>query len=96
MEQINQNQPGPNNNLVWAILTTVFCCVPLGIVAIVKAASVDGLWNSGRYEEAVKASEDAKKFSMYGAGCGLVLCLLYIAYMVFCFGLGILGGMSGW
>ena len=30
------------NNLVWAILTTLFCCLPLGIVSIVHAAKVDG------------------------------------------------------
>ena len=30
------------NNLVWAILATLFCCLPGGIVAIVYAARVDG------------------------------------------------------
>ena len=30
------------NNMVWAILTTLFCCLPFGIVSIVYAAQVDG------------------------------------------------------
>ena len=42
MEQ--QNKLCPDSNLVWAILCTVLCCLPLGIVAIVKAASVEKLW----------------------------------------------------
>ena len=37
----------PDNYLVWAILSTVFCCLPLGIVAIVKASKVDALWAQG-------------------------------------------------
>ena len=46
-------QPGqqppmkPDNNLVWAILSTILCCLPLGIVAIVYASKVDGLYNQG-------------------------------------------------
>ena len=32
----------PPNNLVWAILSTLFCCLPLGIVSIVYAAQVNG------------------------------------------------------
>jgi hypothetical protein len=27
----------PNNYLVWSILVTLFCCLPLGIVAIIKS-----------------------------------------------------------
>jgi hypothetical protein len=30
----------PDTNLVWAILCTVLCCLPLGIVSIIKATSV--------------------------------------------------------
>ncbi len=36
--------PPPDNNLVWAILVTVFCCLPLGIVSIVKSSQVNTLW----------------------------------------------------
>ena len=61
----------PETNLVWAILCTCLCCLPLGIVAILKATSVEKLWGQERYEEARRASEDAKKYSiilrfMYG------------------------------
>lgn len=31
----------PDNNLVWAILSTVLCCLPLGIVAIIKSTQVN-------------------------------------------------------
>ena len=33
----------PDNNLVWAILSTVLCCLPLGIVAIIKSTLVSVL-----------------------------------------------------
>lgn len=33
--------PKPNNNLALAIFTTVCCCLPFGIVAIIKASKVD-------------------------------------------------------
>ena len=35
---------------------------PSGIVAIVKSASVNGLWAQGRYAEAQAAADSAKKW----------------------------------
>lgn len=49
----------PPNYLVSAILVTLLCCLPFGVVAIIKASQVDSLWYTGRYEEAHKASKDA-------------------------------------
>src|SRR5690242_9892722 len=37
----------PPNHLVWSILTTLFCCLPLGIVSIIFAAQVNGKWQAG-------------------------------------------------
>ena len=37
----------PPNNLVWAILATILCCVPLGIVSIVYSAQVNSKWAVG-------------------------------------------------
>ncbi len=70
--------PKPNNYLVWAILSTLFCCLPLGIASIVFAAQVDGKYNSGDYVGARDASEKAKKFAMWGAIAGLVVLVLYV------------------
>lgn len=74
--------PAPDNNLVWAILSTLFCCLPLGIVAIVKASQVNGLWAQGQFDAAHKSSQDAKKFSIWAAAVGGVLIVLYIVFMV--------------
>lgn len=80
--------PAPDNNLVWAILSTLFCCLPLGIVSIVKAASVNSLWAQGQYAQAQKASEDAKKFAMWGAVAGVVVAVLYFFLIIVSAGAG--------
>ncbi|MCW2513281.1 MAG: Interferon-induced transrane protein [Mycobacterium sp.] len=70
----------PNNNLVWGILVTVLCCLPLGIVSIVKATQVSGLWGQGRYAEAQQAADDAKKFAIWGAIAGVVVGVIYLIF----------------
>ncbi|MGH3968721.1 MAG: CD225/dispanin family protein [Mycobacterium sp.] len=68
----------PDNNLVWAILTTVFCCVPLGIVSIVKSTQVSGLWGQGRFAEAQQSADDAKKWAIWAAIIGAIFHLIWI------------------
>ena len=74
--------PKPDNYLVWAILSTLFCCLPLGIASIVFAAQVDGKYNSGDYAGAQASSEKAKKFAMWAAIAGVVVAVLYIVLIV--------------
>ena len=74
--------PKPDNYLVWAILSTLFCCLPLGIASIVFAAQVDGKYNSGDYAGARESSEKAKKFATWGAIAGAVVVVLYILLIV--------------
>ena len=50
----------PDNHLVAAILTTLFCCLPFGIVSIVKSSQVNSKWQAGDYQGAIEASEEAK------------------------------------
>lgn len=69
----------PNNNLVLAIVSTVLCCLPLGIVAIVKAAEVNSKWATGDYAGAQKSADDAKRFSMIAIGIGAVVVVAYFA-----------------
>ena len=70
--------PPPPNHLVWAILSTLFCCLPLGVVSIVFAAQVNGKWNSGDVAGARDASKKARTFALWSAITGVVLALIYI------------------
>lgn len=70
-------QSKPDNNMVWAILCTLFCCLPFGIAAIVNAAKVDGLYRAGDYSAANEAADNAKKYTTYGAICGFIVFVLY-------------------
>lgn len=79
----------PDNNLVWAIICTVLCCLPLGIVAIIKSTKVKELWLQGDHAGAQKAADDAKKYSIWGMVAGGVLVILYIIFVVV---LGVAGG----
>jgi hypothetical protein len=78
----------PDNYLVWAILSTMLCCLPLGIVSIVKSSSVNTLWAQGQYDAARQASADAKKWAMWAAIVGLVAGALYVLLFL---GLGLAG-----
>jgi hypothetical protein len=67
----------PSNHLVFAILTTLFCCLPFGIVSIVKGSQVSGLWAQGRYAEAQQSSDSAKKWAMWALIAGIVIFVIY-------------------
>jgi len=68
----------PKSWLVESILLTLCCCLPIGIYCIVKASSVNSLWNCGRYEEAREASEKAKKWLIIGLIVGLIVNILSV------------------
>lgn len=72
----------PSNNLVWAILSTLFCCLPLGIVSIVFAAKVDGLWGSGQYDAAHEAAAKAKRWALISAAAFVAFVVLYVVLAV--------------
>lgn len=76
------NSPAISNNLVWAILATLFCCLPLGIVSIIHAAKVDGLVAAGNYAAAQEAADKAKSWALWAAGAFVVLMLLYVVFIV--------------
>ena len=80
--------PKPDNYLVWSILSTLFCCLPLGIASIVFAAQVDGKYNSGDYAGANEASAKAKKFATWAAIAGVVVIVLYIGLIAIAAGAG--------
>lgn len=72
-----QPNPRPKNWLVESILVTLFCCLPLGIVGIINAASVNSKYDSGNYDGALEASKQAGKWTKIGFWVGLVFLILY-------------------
>ncbi|MGE0217096.1 CD225/dispanin family protein [Mycolicibacterium sp.] len=72
-----QGAAQPSTYLVFAILTTLFCCLPFGVVSIVKASQVNGLWAQGRYADAQAASDAAKKWAIWSAVAGIVVAIIY-------------------
>lgn len=82
--QMGQGGPRPNipNHLVKAIITTLCCCLPLGIVAIVFAAQVNGKLDAGDYAGAQKTSDQASLWGNIAIGLGVLSWIIGIAIQV--------------
>ena len=80
--------PVPQNYLVFAILSTIFCCMPLGIPAIIFASQVNTKYVQGDYAGAEDASQKAKMWCFISFGVGLLLTVLYFASMLLSMVLG--------
>ena len=65
-----------------------FCCWPLGIVAVIFAAQVNGKVASGDIAGANDASKKAKLFSYISIGIGLVVGVIYLLLTILGIGLG--------
>ena len=77
------------NYLVFAILATVFCCLPAGIPAIVYAAQVNGKLQAGDLAGAQAASNNAKMWCLISLGLGLGIIVLYVILIM----VGVLSGL---
>jgi hypothetical protein len=72
----------PKNWLVESILVTILCCLPFGIAGIVFATQVNSKYAAGDYAGALKASQEAGKWTKIGFFIGLAVCVLYILAIV--------------
>lgn len=77
----------PDNKMVWSILATVFCCLPFGIVAIIKSSEVNSKWASGDAAGAQASAAEAAKWIKWAVISGVVVVVLYLIFVV---GLGLL------
>mgnify|MGYP004711430277 CR=1 FL=1 len=77
-----QDKPCPENYLLYSILVTLFCCLPFGIVGIIKSAQVSSKYQAGDYDGALQSSKDAKKWSLIALLCGLAWIILYVIFFV--------------
>lgn len=88
---MNTATPQVPNNLVWAILSTRLCCLPVGIVSIVYAAQVNGKLAAGDIAGAQDSSAKAKKWAIWSAIAWVIMVVLYVLFFVV---LGGIGAMS--
>lgn len=72
----------PDNYLILAVIATLFCCLPLGFVGIVKANQVNTLWAQGRFAAAEEAAKSAKAFTFWAFAAGVSLSVLFGIYYV--------------
>ncbi len=69
--------PHVSNHLVLAILTTLCCCLPFGVVSIVYAVQVNNALAMGNYQLAFDNSKKARFWGLLGLGIGLAVQVAY-------------------
>jgi hypothetical protein len=69
-------------HLVPAILVTIFCCQPFGVVALVFAAMASSYLASGNRAAAIRASDTARTWCWVAFWCGLVTTILYVLFFM--------------
>ena len=62
----------PPTYLIWAILATLCCCIPAGLIAIYFACQVTTRYNNHDYEGALRASERAQLWIIIALVSGLI------------------------
>jgi len=86
-----ENKPQrPGSYLALAIISTILCCLPTGIVSIIYATKVNSLYEDGNYNEAIKASKNAKTWGLVSIGIAVLGWVLYI----FIFGIAMFGALA--
>lgn len=83
-EQKNHHEPmppyPPKSYLLGAILTTIFCCMPLGIVSLIYAILVEVRFEAGNYRGAIKASMQARRWMLISVIVAFVCLVLSIIF----------------
>lgn len=70
----------PPSHLAWAIITTLLCCLPLGIISILYAAQVNSKFLAGDRAGAEEASRNAKNWAIASAVSIAALALFAVIF----------------
>lgn len=85
------SRPEISNHLVLGILTTLFCCLPFGIVSIVYGAQVDAKISQGDISGAVVSSDKARSWGIYALIAGIVMNVLVFGFVIL---MGMIGALA--
>ena len=69
--------------LVRAVLETLFCCLPSGLIAIVYAVGANSAKSNGNYALARRRARSAERWLICGFILGLVFFMLLILHAVY-------------
>ncbi|CCZ47441.1 uncharacterized protein BN750_01815 [Bacteroides sp. CAG:661] len=72
----------PKTWLVESILVTCLCCLPFGIAGIINATKIEEEYNSGKYQQALQHSKQAKKWTLWGFFTALGILLIYLLILI--------------
>ncbi|XP_072017404.1 proline rich transmembrane protein 1B-like [Amphiura filiformis] len=75
-------QAPPKDYLIMAVLVTIFCCLPFGIVGIIKSNSARTMHVIGNYEEAELASKSANNWTTAGLTFGIIKWTIYVIVII--------------
>ncbi len=87
-QSANSGQPAnyggypPKSWTVEAVLVTLFCCMPFGVVGLVHATMVSLYYNRGEFEAAEQASKTAGKWVKIAFFLGLTFIILYVIFIL--------------
>lgn len=79
----------PDNKLVWSILATLFCCLPFGVVAIIKSAEVNSKWNAGDVAGANQSAAEAGKWIKWSVIAGILVYVVVVIFWILIVGLAV-------
>jgi len=82
--------PRPSNYLALAIVSTIICCLPAGVVSIVYASQVNSAYDDGDYQKALSASRNAKTWGIVSVVLALSGFIIYLLI----FGVAIFGAIA--
>lgn len=71
--------PKPPSYLAFAIISTILCCLPAGIVSIVYATKVNDAYLNEDYDGAQRASNNAKTWAIVSVVVALAGLIIYFA-----------------
>ena len=81
------------NYLVPAILATMLCCLPLGVVSIIFATQVNSKTAAGDIAGAMESSRKAKMFMFIAIGGGLLVWVVAVVCWLLIFGMAAASNM---
>lgn len=73
----------PKTWMIEAVLTTIFCCIPFGIVAIIYASRVAPYWRKGFYGESIASSNKAGLWVKISVVLTIMIWVIYTLLWIF-------------